>query len=285
MTFLIGCSKNSDQNVVDDKTNNMPAVEEQVNMENEEDKEETLKLEDSESREDKSTKTEEANENQSLSKDELFDMITSNDMNSYKLNTEGKTEQVTANDDLILMDSYDSQVEFTKDPIAYHTFYHMNKPEAQIDVEYYSNGQTWVIRQDGGEWFEMPYEEGSEQMMADAKKQSDASLKSLKEYYTVEQTNSSYIVELVSSLENIDAIKDVILGTDSYQDLVGQPTYISYKHEYSKDGYHPMTFESVMEFTNNNGDITTISQNGEYKEVNQIDKIEFPEEIKPMFEK
>lgn len=256
------------------------------NQENkEEDKEETAKIEDSKSSEDQADKTEEASEDQSLSKDELFDLIASSDMVSYKLNVEGKTEQVTANDDLIVMDSYDSQIEFTNDPIVYHTFYHINRPEAEIDVEYYSNGQTWIYRQDGGNWEEIPSEEGSEQMIADAKEQSEASLKALSEYYTIEETDTSYIVELVSTPENIDAIKDVILGTDSYEDLVGQPTHISYKNEYSKDAYHPMTFESVMEFTNDNGDITTISQNGEYKEVNQIDKIEFPEEIKPMFEK
>lgn len=289
MTFLIGCSNNPAENVADNKSNNQPAVEEQVSNETEENKEETAKIENTESPENEPDTTEKAEEKESLNNGELIDMITSSDMDSYKLYIEGKTEQVTANADPIETDSYDSQVEFTKYPRAYHTFHHINMPEAEIDIEYYSDGETLFYRQDEGGWMEIPYEEGTDQLEADAKEQSDANLKALAEYYTVTETDSSYIVELVSTPENIDAIqailsdKATILDTNEYVDLAGQLTHIRYRNEYSKDGYYPMTFESETEFTNDNGDITRISQNGEFTEVNQIDKIEIPEEVLAMF--
>lgn len=223
-------------------------------------------------------------ETKDLDKDKAFDeLIEEKDLKSYVLNSDldVKSEVDPEKENYI----YSGNLELIKDPLAYHsTWTSVDGKEKMESEEYVTDGFRYR-KDENGTWTKEAAEgENTEEIAAFVSKNNingDSILKPLKQYYVMSETDTDIVAELKSSPENIDEIKSILFeDKDSpfYKELESiEATFI-----FDRKTNYPKSFEWELKFVNEDKKVKTIKQSGSYERVNELEKIELPEELKSL---
>lgn len=223
-------------------------------------------------------------ESKDFHKDKAFDeLIEENDLKSYVLNTDldVKSEVDPEKENY----TYSGNLELIKDPLAYHsTWTSVDGKEKMESEEYVTDGFRYR-KDENGEWTKEAVEgentEGKDTFVPKNNINGDSILKPLKQYYVMSETDTDIVAELKSSSENIDEIKSILFeDKDSpfYKELDSiEATFI-----FDRKTNYPKSFEWELKFVNEDKKVKTIRQSGSYEKVNELEKIEIPEELKSL---
>ena len=229
--------------------------------------------------EDNKTESKEAKEKE-LSKEELFSKLNElPSLESYKIET--RSEKIAkANSDNPEVISYtDAKLEYIKEPHIYHSLYQIHDPAVgEMETESYQNGKVVVTRQDASAWMrtEIPENEANDE--------NNIIVNELDDYYTVSETDDYYIIEIETSPDNLEEIKDLIMGDEFEQIFDGELTTIRINHKFDKINLYPISYSLEAESINENGDLTLYKNNDVYKDVNAVEEIPIPDEVKALLE-
>ena len=267
LALLTSCNQPADQN------------NKQVKVSQSETSEEKTENTAEDTNENNKTESQEAKEEE-LSKEELFSKLNElSSLESYKIET--RSEKIAkANSDNPEVISYtDAKLEYIKEPHIYHSLYQIHDPAVgEMETESYQNGKVAVTRQDASAWMrtEIPENEANDE--------NNIIVNELDEYYTVSETDDYYLIEIETSPDNLEEIKDLIMGDEFEQIFDGELTTIRINHKFDKKTLYPISYDLEAESINENGDITLYKNNDIYKEVNAIEEIPIPDEVKALLE-
>lgn len=223
-------------------------------------------------------------ESKDFDKEKAFDeFVEEKDLKRYALNTnlDVKSEVDPEKENY----TYSGNLELIKDPLAYHsTWTSVDGKEKMESEEYVLDGSRYR-KDENGTWTKEAAEgENTEEKAAFVPKNKingDSILKPLKQYYVMSETDTDIVAELKSSSENIDEIKNIIFDDkDSpfYKELESiEATFI-----FDIKTNYPKSFEWELKFVNEDKKVKTIRQSGSYERVNELEKIEIPEELKSL---
>lgn len=276
LALLTSCNDTSDQN--DNKA-------ELSQSETEEDSREKLAeiVEDNET-ESKETKEEEkeleTKEEEKLSKEELFSKLNElPSLESYKVETRSEKIAKANSDNLGIINSTDAKLEYIKEPHIYHALYEIHDPAVgEMETETYQNGKVAVTRQDASGWMKTEIPEN------EANDENNMIVNELDDYYTVSETDDYYIIEIETSPDNLEEIKDLIMGDEFKQIFDGELTTIRINHKFDKETLYPISYALEAESINEIGDLTLYKNSDVYKEVNAVEEIPIPDEVKALLE-
>ena len=226
-------------------------------------------------------------ESEGLSKEELFNKLSEEaSLDSYKIDT---TQQIAKanSDNPEEVNGTEGYVEFNREANIYHSLYTISDPSVgQMEMESYQVDNLMVYRKDDSGWVKTPMTEDGEDVynLSDTDTNSNRIFKELEEYYELSENSDDYTLELESNPENINEMKDIILGDTSGQVYVGELTSVKSWHKFRKDNLYPISYDFEIEFTDENGDVRLYNYTSEYKEINEIDEINVPDEVKALLE-
>lgn len=226
-------------------------------------------------------------ESEGLSKEELFNKLSEEaSLDSYKIDT---TQQIAKanSDNPEEVNGTEGYVEFNREANIYHSLYTISDPSVgQMEMESYQVDNLMVYRKDDSGWVKTPMTDDGEDVynVSDTDKNSNRVFKELEEYYELSENSDDYTLELESNPENINEMKDIILGDTSGQVYVGELTSVKSWHKFRKDNLYPISYDFEIEFTDENGDVRLYNYTSEYKEINEIDEINVPDEVKALLE-
>lgn len=223
-------------------------------------------------------------EENKISKEELFSKLDElPDLESYKIETNVEKIAKANSDNPEVISNTIAKLEFMKDPYIYHALYQIHDPAVgEMETETYQNGAIAVTRQDANGWMktEIPEDESN----ANSNGQNNTIVRELDDYYTVSETDDYYIIGLETTPENLNEIKDLIMEGGYEQIFDGELTTIRIIHKYDKKNLYPISFDLEAESINEAGDLTLYKNNDIYKEVNAVDEIIIPDEVKALLE-
>lgn len=223
-------------------------------------------------------------ETNDFDKEKAFsEIVEEKDLKSYVLNTnlDVKSEVDPEKENY----TYSGNLELIKEPLSYHsTWTSVDGKEKMESEEYVTDGFRYR-KDENGTWTKEAAEgENTEEKAAFVSKNNingDSILKPLKQYYEMKETDTDIVAELKSSSENIDEIKNIIFDDkDSpfYKELESiEATFI-----FDIKTNYPKSFEWELKFVNEDKKVKTIRQSGSYERVNELEKIEIPEELKSL---
>ena len=226
-------------------------------------------------------------EPEGLSKEELFNKLSEEaSLDSYKIDT---TQQIAKanSDNPEEVNGTEGYVEFNKEANIYHSLYTIYDASVdQMEMESYQVDNLMVYRKDDSGWVKTLMTDDGEDVynVSDTDKNSNRVFKELEEYYELSENSDDYTLELESNPENINEMKDIILGDTSGQVYVGELTSVKSWHKFRKDNLYPISYDFEIEFTDENGDVRLYNYTSEYKEINEIDEINVPDEVKALLE-
>lgn len=225
---------------------------------------------------------------ENLSKEELFNKLSEEaSLDSYKIDTTTQQIAKANSDNPEEVNGTEGYVEFNKESNIYHSLYTIYDPSVdQIETESYEVDNIMVYRKDDSGWVKTPITDDGEDVynISDTDKNSNRVFKELEEYYELSENSDDYTLELESNPENINEMKDIILGDTSGQVFVGELTAIKSWHKFRKDNLYPISYDFNLEFTEENGEIILYKSTAEYKEINEVDEINVPDEVKTLLE-
>lgn len=268
LSILTACSGNSTPTK---ETSEVTANDTENNKTNEENKEDETREEESEG----------------LSKEELFNKLSEDaSLDSYNIDI---TQQIAKanSDNPEEVNGTEGYVEFNREANIYHSLYTISDPSVgQMEMESYQVDNLMVYRKDDSGWVKTPMTDDGEDVynVSDTDKNSNRVFKELEEYYELSENSDDYTIELESNPENIDEMKDIILGDTSGQVFVGELTSVKSWHKFRKDNLYPISYDFEIEFTDENGDVRLYNYTSEYKEINEIYEINVPDEVKALLE-
>lgn len=226
-------------------------------------------------------------ESEGLSKEELFNKLSEEaSLDSYKIDT---TQQIAKanSDNPEEVNGTEGYVEFNREANIYHSLYTIYDASVdQMEMESYQVDNLMVYRKDDSGWVKTLMTDDGEDVynVSDTDKNSNRVFKELEEYYELSENSDDYTLELESNPENINEMKDIILGDTSGQVYVGELTSVKSWHKFRKDNLYPISYDFEIEFTDENGDVRLYNYTSEYKEINEIDEINVPDEVKALLE-
>ena len=225
------------------------------------------------------TDSQEAKEEE-LSKEELFSKLNElSSLKSYKIETRSEKIAKANSDNPEVINSTDAKLEYIKEPHIYHALYQIHDPAVgEMETETYQNGRVAVTRQDASAWMrtEIPENETNDG--------NNIIVNELDDYYTVSETDDYYLLEIETSPDNLEEIKDLIMGDEFEQIFDGELTTIRINHKFDKKTLYPISYDLEAESINENGDLTLYKNNDIYKEVNAVEDIPIPDEVKALLE-
>ena len=222
-----------------------------------------------------------------LSKEELFNKLTEEgSLDSYKIETTTQQISKANSSNPEEVNGTEGYVEFNREANIYHSLYTISDPSVdQMEMESYQVDNLMVYRKDDSGWVKTQMTDGEDVYnISDTDKNSNKIFKELEEYYELIENSDDYTIELESNPENINEMKDIILGDTSGQVFVGELTSIKSWHKFHKDNLYPISYEFELEFTDENGDVMLYKHTAEYKEINEIKEINIPDEVKTLLE-
>ena len=226
--------------------------------------------------ESKETKEEEKN----LSKEELFSKLNElPSLESYKIETTAEKIAKANSDNPEVINSTDAKLEYIKEPHIYHALYQIHDPAVgEMETETYQNGKVAVTRQDVSGWMrtEIPKNEANDE--------NNTIVTELDDYYTVSEADGYYLIEIETTPDNLEEIKDLIMGDEFEQIFDGELTTIRINHKFDKKTLYPISYALEAESINENGDLTLYKNSDVYKEVNAVEEIPIPDDVKALLE-
>ena len=192
---------------------------------------ETVEDNETESKETKEEEKEfETKEEKKLSKEELFSKLNElPSLESYKIETTAEKIAKANSDNPEIINSTDAKLEYIKEPHIYHALYEIHDPAVgEMETETYQNGKVAVTRQDASGWMKTEIPEN------EANDENNMIVNELDDYYTVSETDDYYIIEIETSPDNLEEIKDLIMGDEFEQIFDGDLTTIRINHKFDK---------------------------------------------------
>lgn len=281
LSIVIACSGNSTPTK---ETSEVTANETENIETKEENKEDEISEEESKS---DNPQVDNEEESEGLSKEELFNKLSEEaSLDSYKIDT---TQQIAKanSDNPEEVNGTEGYVEFNREANIYHSLYTIYDASVdQMEMESYQVDNLMVYRKDDSGWVKTLMTDDGEDVynVSDTDKNSNRVFKELEEYYELSENSDDYTLELESNPENINEMKDIILGDTSGQVYVGELTSVKSWHKFRKDNLYPISYDFEIEFTDENGDVRLYNYTSEYKEINEIDEINVPDEVKALLE-
>ena len=233
-----------------------------------------------ETAEDNETESKETKEEEKLSKEELFSKLNElPSLESYKIETTAEKIAKANSDNPEVISSTDAKLEYIKEPHIYHALYEIHDPAVgEMETETYQNGKVAVTRQDASGWMKTEIPEN------EANDENNIIVNELDDYYTVSETDEYYIIEIETTPDNLEEIKDLIMGDEFEQIFDGELTTIRINHKFDKKTLYPISYALEAESINENGDLTLYKNSDVYKEVNSVEEIPIPDEVKALLE-
>ena len=233
-----------------------------------------------ETAEDNETESKETKEEEKLSKEELFSKLNElPSLESYKIETTAEKIAKANSDNPEIINSTDAKLEYIKEPHIYHALYEIHDPAVgEMETETYQNGKVAVTRQDASGWMKTEIPEN------EANDENNIIVNELDDYYTVSETDEYYIIEIETTPDNLEEIKDLIMGDEFEQIFDGELTTIRINHKFDKKTLYPISYALEAESINENGDLTLYKNSDVYKEVNSVEEIPIPDEVKALLE-
>ena len=285
LSILTACSGNTEESTPSKEASEFTANDTENNKTKEENKEDEISEEESKSDNPQVDNEEEA---ESLSKEELFNKLSEEaSLDSYKIDTTTQQIAKANSDNPEEINGTEGYVEFNREANIYHSLYTISDPSVgQMEMESYQVDNLMVYRKDDSGWVKTPMTEDGEDVynVSDTDKNSNRVFKELEEYYELSENSDDYTLELESNPENINEMKDIILGDTSGHVFVGELTSVKSWHKFRKDNLYPISYDFEIEFTDENGDVRLYNYTSEYKEINEIDEINVPDEVKALLE-
>ena len=230
--------------------------------------------------EDNETESKETKEEEKLSKEELFSKLNElPSLESYKIETTAEKIAKANSDNPEIINSTDAKLEYIKEPHIYHALYKIHDPAVgEMETESYQNGKVAVTRQAASGWMrtEIPENEANDE--------NNIIVNELDDYYTVSETDDYYLIEIETTPDNLEEIKDLIMGDEFEQIFDGELTTIRISHIFDKETLYPSSYALEAESINENGDLTLYKNSDVYKEVNAVEEIPIPDEVKALLE-
>lgn len=251
----------------------------QANISQSETKEDTREKP-AETVEDNETESKETKEKEKLSKEELFSKLNElPSLESYKIETTAEKFAKANSDNPEIINSTDAKLEYIKEPHIYHALYEIHDPAVgEMETETYQNGKVAVTRQDASGWMKTEIPEN------EANDENNTIVSELDDYYTVSETDDYYLIEIETTPDNLEEIKDLIMGDEFEQIFDGELTTIRINHKFDKKTLYPISYALEAESINENGDLTLYKNSDVYKEVNAVEQIPIPDEVKALLE-
>lgn len=223
-------------------------------------------------------------ETNDFDKEKAFsEIVEEKDLKSYVLNSDldVKSEVDPEKENY----TYSGNLELIKDPLSYHsTWTSMDAKEKMESEEYVLDGFRYR-KDENGTWTKEAVEgENTEEKVAFVPKNNingDSILKPLKQYYEMKETDTDIVAELKSTPENLDEIKS-ILFEDKDSPFYKELESIEATFTFDKKTNYPKSFEWEIKFVNEDKKVKTIRQSGSYERVNELEKIELPENLKSL---
>ena len=282
LSILTACSGNSTPTK---ETSEVTANETENIKNNEENKEDEISEEELKT---DNPQVDNEEEPEVLSKEELFNKLSEEaSLDSYKIDTTAKQIAKANSDNPEEINGTEGYVEFNREANIYHSLYTISDPSVgQMEMESYLVDNLMVYRKDDSGWVKTPMTEDGEDVynVSDTDKNSNRVFKELEEYYEFSENSDDYTLELESNPENINEMKDIILGDTSGQVYVGELTSVKSWYKFRKDNLYPISYDFEIEFTDENGDVRLYKHTAEYKEINEIKEINVPDEVKALLE-
>lgn len=281
LSILTACSGNSTPTK---ETSEVTANETENIETNEENKEDDISEEESKA---DNPQVDNEEEPEGLSKEELFNKLSEEaSLDSYKIDTTTQQIAKANSDNPEEINGTEGYVEFNREANIYHSLYTISDPSVgQMEMESYQVDNLMVYRKDDSGWVKTQMTDGEDVYnISDTDKNSNKFFKELEEYYELIENSDDYTIELESNPENIDEMKDIILGDTSGQVFVGELTSIKSWHKFHKDNLYPISYDFELEFTDENEDVRLYKHTAEYKEINEIKEIDVPDEVKALLE-
>lgn len=185
----------------------------------------------------------------------------------------------------------DGFVEMIKNPMTYHLEWKEKSGSTVTEGEdYLINGKVRFNRRDNGKWEKENLNESMKNTQEEEKTfvsstdiNPDVILESLVDYFKITESGKIYIVELNSTSENIDEIKNILFDQPETYFSYGELTSLKLNMTFQKDNYYPVSFELKSTFFNKDNDNNIeVKQTGSYEKVNKLKNIEIPEELKSL---
>lgn len=219
-----------------------------------------------------------------INKEEIFaKFVDEKDLKSYR--QKGRYEVVTKGEDgQVEREVSEGLIEAIKEPSCIHRIW--KNQEATDELEDYLLGNLRFSRRNHGEWdreeLKGPDDQTGEQTRFIGQTVIDAQsiLKPLKDYYELTEEEDTYRVNLESNPENIDQIKKILLEKPETASFFENLSSLKAKFTFAKESYEPLSFVWEAKFD----DLATreaieIKRTGEYRDINQVEKIDLPEDL------
>lgn len=277
LALLTSC--NNEANQLDNKSEVSQSETKKGTAENTIETVEDHERESKESEEEKKTETTEVKE-EKLSKEELFIKLNElPSLESYKIETTAEKIAKANSDNPELINSTDAKLEYIKEPHIYHALYQIHDPAVgEMETETYQNGKVAVTRQDASGWMRTEIPKNA------ANDENNTIVNELDDYYTVSETDDYYLIEIETTPENLEEIKDLIMGDEFEQIFDGELTTIRINHKFDKKTLYPISYALEAESINENGDLTLYKNSDVYKKVNAVEEIPIPDDVKALLE-
>ena len=205
--------------------------------------------------------------------------LSQEDLTSYVLKSKGQVSFLGSP-----KEDFTGLLERTKDPDLSHSIWEGLEEGKKVTVESYQVDKVLYSRENGKSWQKFSLEDeaqGKEKtsFVGQTILSPDKVLKNLKDYYTVQEEDGTYVASLESSPETLGEIQDILFGKGGKDPVFGDLTSFKAKFSFEKETYYPLSFFWEANFLSPDKKTTTINQEGTYEKVNALEKINLPEEI------
>lgn len=218
-------------------------------------------------------------ETKDFDKEKAFnEIVEEKDLKSYILNSEMTSKSEKDSDEY----KSNGTLEIIKDPRTYHSTGTSVDGDKKIEFEEYVLDGFRYRKDESGAWTKENFDgEGKATFVSKNNINGDSILKPLKQYYVMSETDTDIVVELKSTPQNIDEIKNIIFE-DKDSPFYKELESIEAKFIFDRKTNYPKSFEWELKFVDENKKLKTIRQSGSYEKVNELEKIEIPEELKSL---
>lgn len=175
-------------------------------------------------------------------------------------------------------DSYEmiSQIEAMKEPNISHIQWESQEGDKIEKGEEFRLDDSIFHKKTDGSWEKRPPMKGS-QFKAKTELNTKTLLRPLERFYQVKEEGDAYILTLASGDENIQEIKTILQGKESFDELMSLKVTFSFD---KKTGF-PLSYDWKAQVHNKESkEERTIRQKGQYSRVNELEGLELPDEIK-----
>lgn len=234
------------------------------------------------------TKSNLSEDTEAVNKKEVFSkLLREKDLMSYVVKTQSEATFNAQSEEKKEVINSNGAVEMIKEPKTYHAKWEDVSDNTKDESEVYIIDKENFYRENKGEWNKKTIDDMNDNkediptFVAKTTFDSNSILENLESYYEIVKSQDSYILKLESNSDNISEIKNILFGKDESNSFIGELTSIRAEFSFEKDTYKPISFEWEARFLNKEKDeVTQLKQSGNYEKINQLEKIEVPEEIK-----